>query len=67
MEEYKITEFKAKLKALLEEYDVSIGFSCGESSDPYGLYEDRIVIQTNKSPEKNIYESGSWWILAKDL
>ena len=45
MEKYKILEFKSKLKSLLEEYDVSIGFTCGESSDTYGLYEDCIVIQ----------------------
>ncbi len=37
-------EFKAKLRALLAEYNASIGFECGEASDLHGVYDERIIV-----------------------
>ena len=51
---------------IIGKYDVSIGFTCGESSDTHGLYDDQVVIEDNKTG-KNIVEAGDWWLSAEDL
>ena len=49
MTDERIKEFKQELAQLLIKYDVSIGFTCGESSDTHGLYDDQVVIEDNKT------------------
>ncbi len=66
MTDERIKEFKQELAQLLIKYDVSIGFTCGEFSDIYGLYDDQVIIQDNKTRE-NIVETGSWRLFAEDL
>lgn len=39
-----ISNFKAELAALLEKYNATIGFSCGEGSDTFGLYDEKMVV-----------------------
>ena len=41
----KRDEFLDKLKSLLKEYDVSIGFSVSSCSDTYGLSEECLKIE----------------------
>lgn len=36
--------FKKEFKALLEKYDVTIGFQVSECSDTYGLHGEKIVV-----------------------
>ena len=62
----KATEFKRELKTLLEKYNVSIGFECADCSDLYGVYDEMIVIQDNKTNE-NIVEVDGYWICPNDL
>ena len=66
MTDERIKEFKQELAQLLIKYDVSIGLTCGESSDTHGLYDDQVVIEDNKTG-KNIVEAGDWWLSAEDL
>lgn len=51
-------EFLKELKALLEKYDVSIGFSIGEGSDTHGLYDERITI--NHRIKKDSFIEEEW-------
>ena len=59
MTDERIKEFKQELAQLLIKYDVSIGFTCGESSDTHGLYDDQVVIQRNhdqdEEPQEPLY------------
>ena len=45
MDENRKKEFVKELKALLNKYDVSIGFVCDACSDMHGLYDERIEVQ----------------------
>lgn len=64
-------EFLRELKALLEKYRVSIGFSVGECSDTYGLYDEQVCIDHQISPESFHEERwlsvDGWWMDAKDI
>ena len=42
-EEYML-EFVRELAQLLEEYSVSIEWSCGEGSDTHGIFEEEMLI-----------------------
>lgn len=66
MTDDNIKDLKKDLCELLMKYNVSIGFSCSDSSDTYGLYDDHIVIQDNDSRE-NILETDGWWLNASCL
>lgn len=58
-------EFLTKLKDLLKEYDVSIGFSVSDCSDTYGLSEECLKIEHG-----NLEEWASingWWMDYSDL
>lgn len=66
MTEGSIKEFKKELCLLLDKYNVSIGFTCGSSSDTQGLYDDHVIIQENGSRE-NIVEADGWWLDRNDL
>lgn len=66
MTDDNIKDLKKDLCELLMKYNVSIGFSCSDSSGTYGLYDDHIVIQDNDSRE-NILETDGWWLNASCL
>jgi len=61
------TEFLIKLKELLKEYDVNIGFYCSDSSDTHGIYDAHMVISQNKSPWKTIFKTRGWEISSEDI
>lgn len=61
-----IIQFKNELRQLLEKYNASILFTCSESSDTHGLYNDHIVIVDNKSKEY-IVEADGWFLNPSDL
>lgn len=48
MTETEIRAFKVEFKALLEKYDVGIGFSVSDCSDTHGLYDEKLVVYHNK-------------------
>ena len=66
MTDDKIKEFRKELSQLLDKYNVSIGFTCGENSDTHGLYNDYIVVRENGSGQ-NIVEADDWWLTKSDL
>ena len=37
-------QFAVELAQLLEKYDICIYWSCGEGSDTYGIYDERMVM-----------------------
>jgi len=59
-------QMKADLKALLAQYNVSICFTCSDSSDTHGLSQDRIIIQDNLT-NKILHDGHSWQLSASDL
>lgn len=61
-----IENLKKDLLQLFMKYNISIGFSCADCSDTYGLYDDHIVIQENDS-RKNVLETDGWWLGISDL
>lgn len=65
MTEENIKEFKKELLLLLDKYNVSIGFTCSDSSDTHGLYNDHIIVQENATRE-NIIEADGWWLTGND-
>lgn len=58
-------EFKKELAALLKKYDAYIYFTCSDSSDTHGLYDDHLGIATNS--KETIFESDGWSITERDL
>lgn len=60
-------EFLIKLKDLLKEYDVSIGFNCSDCSDTHGIYDAHMIIYQNKSPWKTIFKTGGWELSSEDI
>jgi hypothetical protein len=64
-------QFLAELGALLAKYDVSIGFTCSECSDTYGLSDDGLIITHRISKDsfkdETWYKADSWWIDATDF
>lgn len=66
MTDSDIKDLKKDLLQLFMKYNISIGFSCGEYSDIYGLYDDHIVIRNNDSRE-NVLETDGWWLNASYL
>lgn len=64
-------EFLKKLKDLMTEYRMSIGFSCGEYSDTHGLYDEKIVIYHQPDPnsfkENCVLEVNGWWMTPGDI
>lgn len=61
----KEAEFLSELKALLKRYDASIGFSCADCSDTYGLYEEKIVACVGTGQDLSI--ASGWSCFAEDV
>jgi hypothetical protein len=61
----KNKEFLKKLKELLEDYDMSIEFTCSSCSDTHGLHEDQLVIVDKEN--NRIFNSNSWCISKSDI
>ena len=57
-------EFLRKLKALLKEYNASIGFTCAPCSDTYGIYDGGIFV--NMDGER-LVKTDFWSMDASDL
>lgn len=66
MDENRKKEFVKELKALLNKYDVSIGFVCDACSDMHGLYDERIEVQENKT-DKVVCSAYSYWMDANNI
>lgn len=66
MNKDKRNEFLAKLADLLGEYNVNIKFTCSESSDTSGLYNDRIII-AERETEKTILDTFNEWYLSNNI
>lgn len=66
MTDQKIAELKEELIALLEKYDVSIGFECADCSDLCGVRDEMIIVQENKT-EKNILEADGYWLMKNNI
>lgn len=45
--------FKRELKELLERYDASIEWTCGQCSDLQGVYDEEMVVDFNITGIKN--------------
>ncbi len=64
-------EFLRELKALMEKYDVSIGFSVGECSDTHGLYDEKLVIdhrlKKGSFKEETWLTVHGWWMGSTDI
>ncbi|SNR87208.1 hypothetical protein [Hymenobacter mucosus] len=58
-------QLRADLKALLAKYQVSICFTCSDSSDTHGLRDDRITIQD--AAGKIIIDTDGWHLGASGL
>ena len=57
-------EFLKEFKALWKKYDSSITFSVDESSDTYGLYDEKMVIE---SRNETWLEVSGWGIDYTDI
>ena len=44
----KKVEFLKELKDLLIKYHATIEFDCGDSSDLYGIYDEKIIARIDK-------------------
>lgn len=51
-------QLKADLSALLTKYNVTICFTCSDSSDTHGLRDDRIVIRD--AQDKIVVDTNGW-------
>lgn len=69
----KQIEFKVELKALLKKYNASIGFTCDESSDAYGITGEKLVAglrddaDSGCSIQVELSDGFGWWISVDDL
>lgn len=54
-------EFLKELKALLKKYDAKISFTCSDSSDTHGLYNDHLQIKI----KNEVIAETDGWILDK--
>ena len=60
----------AKLKAVLKEYNLSIGFTCSNCSDVHALYDDEIEVNQmseNSWSSETILKTGSWTMDYTDI
>lgn len=57
-------EFLGKLKALLQEYDASIDWTCSECSDLHGVYDDHLEITIGN---KTIFKAENSYISGREL
>lgn len=62
-------EFLQKLKGLLIEYRVNIGFQVDDASDTHCLYDERIVFshQTKDCEEEDWLVVDGWSVSANDI
>ena len=60
----KEKEFLLKLKALLKEYNASIGFTCDPCSDTYGIYDGGIFVDMGG---ERLVKTDLWSMDASDL
>lgn len=63
MNKEKRIKFLTKLANLLDEYNVDIAFTCSESSDTSGLYNDRLII-AERETEVAILDTFNEWYLS---
>lgn len=66
MDYNKRKEFLTKLADLLDEYNADIEFSCSESSDTSGLYNDRIIISERRT-DLLILDTFEEWFLSSNV
>jgi hypothetical protein len=64
MKEKTIKNFKKELREVLEKYNATIEFACGQGSDTHGLYSEEMLVCFNK---KDYSLSKGWVIYAEDL
>lgn len=57
-------QFKKELKELLKKYNAVIRFSCSDSSDTHGLYEEKIIARVNN---EEITLADGWGVNSRDL
>lgn len=60
----KNKEFLNKLHKLLKEYNASIGFTCSDCSDTYGLCGDHMEVVIDK---ETVFTEQSWRIDAQSF
>ena len=60
----KKKEFISKLKALLKEYNASIGFTCSDCSDTYCIYDEAISFEIGGH---RVLDVRGWWIEEGDI
>ena len=60
----KKAEFLKELKKLLKTYSVSIGFKVSDSSDTYGLSDERMVVTQSKDTWLTV---DGWHLSYKDI
>ncbi len=60
----KKAEFLKELKKLLKTYNVSIGFKVSDSSDTYGLSDERMVVTQSKDTWLTV---DGWHLSYKDI
>ena len=69
MDEKKKKEFLKKLHDLLKEYNVYLSFRADETSDLYGIYDEKtILVYDNGTWDgETIFETDGWGLSASDL
>lgn len=62
-------QFLIELKELLEKYNASINWTCGDGSDTYGIYDDKMYVdfRLDKGGYEEIDICNSWGFNARDL
>lgn len=61
-------QIKEEFKALLDKYNLSIGFECSDCSDLMGVYDPQIVISKREgTKEIDIIKSDDYYLTSKDI
>jgi hypothetical protein len=58
-------QLRADLKALLAKYDVSICFTCSDSSDTHGLRGDTLIIKDARG--STVFDAQGWALTQHNL
>jgi hypothetical protein len=67
MSDDRLEGFKKDLKELLEKYTAAIGFSTGDGSDTFGLFDDRIVVFFDGNFDKEYELASGWAVYPSDM
>lgn len=65
MDDNRKQEFINKLRQLLDEYDVIVGFKVAPGSDTWGLDGERVAFEDKFG--NVILEVNGWWMGAEDI